>query len=193
MLLSVAGAVVNVAVAWAIAVWTPFVKDPFVYLSPDDAKALLHARFDGIADVDPKRASGIISEQFGRTYFGATVNPDASPYLEVYEYGLPFRSLAGEYRGSFEKIYPVWFISMPLQIPGSSHSLPPFFPLRPAWPGFAINTVLYGAILWMLFAAPGMIRRRRRINRSLCPACAYPVGASDVCTECGKPVRVLVG
>jgi hypothetical protein len=62
-------------------------------------------------------------------------------------------------------------------------------PLRPLWPGFAINTVFYAAILWMLFAAPGMIRRRRRIKRGLCAACAYPVGESDVCTECGRPVR----
>jgi predicted amidophosphoribosyltransferase len=48
---------------------------------------------------------------------------------------------------------------------------------------------LYAAILWMLFAAPFALRRWRRIKRGLCPACAYPVGASDVCTECGKPVK----
>jgi hypothetical protein len=60
-------------------------------------------------------------------------------------------------------------------------------PLRPIWPGFAINTVFYAAILWLLFAAPFAIRRRRRIKRGLCPACAYPVGDSAVCTECGTP------
>jgi hypothetical protein len=59
---------------------------------------------------------------------------------------------------------------------------------RPLWPGFVINTVFYAVLLWLLFAAPFALRRRRRIKRSLCPACAYPVGASDVCTECGKPV-----
>ena len=31
--------------------------------------------------------------------------------------------------------------------------------------------------------------RDRRIKRGLCPACAYPVGTNDVCTECGKPVK----
>jgi hypothetical protein len=65
------------------------------------------------------------------------------------------------------------------------------FPLMPMWPGFAINTVFYAGILaggWMLFAAPGMIRRRGRIKRGLCPACAYPVGTSSVCTECGLSV-----
>ena len=61
-------------------------------------------------------------------------------------------------------------------------------PFRPIWPGFAINTVFYAGVLWLLFAAPFALRRRRRIKRGLCPKCAYPVGASDVCTECGKPV-----
>ncbi len=60
-------------------------------------------------------------------------------------------------------------------------------PLKPLWPGFAINTIFYAAILWLLFAAPGFMRRRYRIKRGLCPSCAYPVGASDVCTECGRP------
>ena len=65
-------------------------------------------------------------------------------------------------------------------------------PLRPVWPGFAINTLFYAAILWggwLLLAAPFALRRRRRIKRGLCPACAYPVGASDVCTECGASLQ----
>lgn len=62
------------------------------------------------------------------------------------------------------------------------------FPLRPVWPGFAINTILYAGILWLLFAAPFKVRRWRRIKRGLCPTCAYPVGASEVCTECGMLV-----
>ena len=62
-------------------------------------------------------------------------------------------------------------------------------PLRPIWPGFAINTVFYAVGLWGLFAAPFALRRWRRIKRGLCPKCAYPVGTSDVCTECGARVR----
>jgi hypothetical protein len=62
-------------------------------------------------------------------------------------------------------------------------------PFAPLWSGFAINTVFYAVILWVLFAAPFALRRRRRIRRGLCPACAYPVGASDACTECGAVVR----
>jgi hypothetical protein len=64
-------------------------------------------------------------------------------------------------------------------------------PLRPDWESSAINTLFYAGILWagwLLFAAPFALRRRRRIKRGLCPACAYPVGDSEVCTECGAPV-----
>jgi hypothetical protein len=61
--------------------------------------------------------------------------------------------------------------------------------IRPIWPGFAINTVFYAFILWLLLAAPFALRRRRRIRRGLCPACAYPVGDSPVCTECGKTLH----
>lgn len=63
-------------------------------------------------------------------------------------------------------------------------------PLQPMWLGFAINTLFYATILWMLFAAVLALRRRRRMKRGLCPACAYPVGTSPVCTECGAPVNV---
>jgi hypothetical protein len=58
----------------------------------------------------------------------------------------------------------------------------------PAWPGFAPNTIFYAAILWVLFFAPGAVRRNIRRRRGLCPACAYPIGTSPVCTECGKSV-----
>jgi hypothetical protein len=62
-------------------------------------------------------------------------------------------------------------------------------PTNTLWPGFVINTVFYAAILWLLFAFPFVLRRCRRIKRGLCPACAYPIGTSDVCTECGKAVK----
>lgn len=57
-------------------------------------------------------------------------------------------------------------------------------PIQPTWPGFAINTIFYAGVLWLLFASFGRVRRWRHIKRGLCPACAYPVGESEVCTEC---------
>lgn len=61
-------------------------------------------------------------------------------------------------------------------------------PLRPLFPGFYLNTALFASLWWAaLFFRP--LRRRRRIARGQCPACAYslaglPAGA-DKCPECG--------
>ena len=55
------------------------------------------------------------------------------------------------------------------------------------WPlGFAVNTLFYAAILWLLICSPFLLRRFIRSSRGLCPACAYPMSDSPICTECGK-------
>ncbi len=58
--------------------------------------------------------------------------------------------------------------------------------LRPLWSAFVLNTLLYGAVLWLLVQTMLVGRRWVRIRRALCPKCAYPMGESAVCTECGK-------
>jgi hypothetical protein len=62
-------------------------------------------------------------------------------------------------------------------------------PTRPIWPGFLFNTLFYAGVLWMVLIGPRVLRRHMRRRRGLCPACAYPVGVSPVCTECGQPVK----
>ena len=32
-------------------------------------------------------------------------------------------------------------------------------PLSPLWPGFAVNTLFYAGVLWMLLAGPFALRR----------------------------------
>jgi hypothetical protein len=82
------------------------------------------------------------------------------------------------------------YYSNGLRLPGASRTRGSIvLPIMPLWPGFAINTVLYAAVCWLLFAAPFVLRRRLRLRLGRCPNCAYPVGQSPVCTECGKPVR----
>ena len=60
------------------------------------------------------------------------------------------------------------------------------------WPGFTINTLVYSIMLWLLIAGPFVLRRVIRIRRGCCPKCAYPMGESAVCSECGQdlPKRV---
>ncbi len=67
-----------------------------------------------------------------------------------------------------------------------------YVPIRPIWPGFLINTVLYAMLLSTLVGGPvrlfRTVRTERRLKRGLCPACAYPIGSSLVCTECGHGI-----
>jgi len=61
-------------------------------------------------------------------------------------------------------------------------------PVRPIWPNTVWNTLFYAALLvgaHQLFLAS---RRSFRRRRGLCPACRYPIGESEVCTECGAEV-----
>ena len=69
--------------------------------------------------------------------------------------------------------------------PGGKHVR--VLPLAPMWPGFAVNTIFYATVLWLLHYGPFVLLRRViRQRRGLCPRCAYPMGESAVCTECGK-------
>jgi len=71
----------------------------------------------------------------------------------------------------------------------SGERMPPF-PLQPIWPSFSGYTLLYGVVLWLLICGPFLPRRLTRAiraKRGCCQACGYPLGQSDVCSECGKP------
>jgi hypothetical protein len=61
-------------------------------------------------------------------------------------------------------------------------------PYKPILTGFAINTLLFSFVLWILLLLTFKARQWRRSCRGLCPACAYPIGTSPVCTECGRAV-----
>jgi hypothetical protein len=60
-------------------------------------------------------------------------------------------------------------------------SLPAF----PLWPGFALDTAFYGAIVFTLWSAPAVIRRRVRGARGHCSACGYDLKGAPTCPECG--------
>ncbi len=185
-MLLVLGAIINIAVAWGCSLWSPLTSE--VEMSQQELSE--HAIHDGL---DPNELSwmmGSMSSSFGLTAFDHTYfskrmlgtpafgsNP---PY--EYESGWPLRSL--------------FCIYMPFGIKAKHGFFPPHclqsgeraIPYLPIWPGFAINTIFYAGVLWLLFAAPGFVRRRYRIKRGLCPSCAYPVGVSKVCAECGAQV-----
>ena len=68
-------------------------------------------------------------------------------------------------------------------------------PLRPLWPGFAINTAFYAAIVWLLPLGTFTARRMIRHKRGRCIKCGYDLRGTThiICSECGHEVRAEAG
>ena len=191
-----AGAAVNVAVAWAIALhletfdiswilpgvdlehpesfkwWTTHAPDGFVNRV---AVVMLSSPITGASiviaatDIDD---TAIISQSMARL-----------------RTGWPMRSMEG---ARWQNEDGVSLYRGEVEFGGDSRANVRIFPLRPFLPGFVFNTLFYAGILWLLLPGPFVLRRFLRVRRGLCPKCAYPIGASALCTECGNemPQRV---
>lgn len=195
------GAILNVAVAWGCAVFSnPLVQDEnLVRFNPDFSRIVYEHRSFGSArfwDARIRIGSG--------TSVGVTPTVDVLPNwakdddlrsftLHVYEgHGWPELALWCVHerpqvanrqfnsRGALDAGLP----DAPSQ---GWMSAPRALPLRPIWPGFAINTILYATILWMLTLGPFTARRFIRRKRGRCINCGYDLRGAEheVCPECG--------
>jgi len=193
------GAVVNVAVAWGCVFWTA----PLFEWSSGSAGDQLRWLVQVPNDWPVESTFGVNSQSAGLSLIArshTSFDQDALIHsLNIYDAGVPYRALRRiewfrDGPGTASEIAAPWGIwqagmEAPTFLRKWSNVSDPRLPLLPIWPGFAINTIFYGAILWLLFAFPFALRRWRRVRRGLCAKCAYPVGASDVCTECGAAIR----
>ena len=196
-----AGAVVNVAVAWGCAVWSPRdvsggVKPICLDGWPEDSLWLV----EQMPVAEPgrwttpwgRKRSGIgVEEEIVSLKYVPAGHANLPPFGTNYSRfvrrccaGLPLLSLEG-FRASGWVQASQGALSAPRWLRPVSMRL---LPLRPIWPGFAVNTLLYAVVLWLLSGGPFVLRRFIRVKRGLCSACAYPHGESDVCSECGKPL-----
>jgi hypothetical protein len=206
LLVLLGGAIVNVAVAWAFARGAPLqrVHDR---ISEDDAQALWKelSKSDYMPPLAPRFAH-LPHGEFCRSTFDQGVGYEAftvvavpisrgrtileARYVTFVRAGWPLRCLAGEEWSRYPDPGPAYReVSL---TPLSSYFGSPSYralPYRPILAGFIINTIFYALLLWLLLFAPFAARRVLRRKRRLCEKCAYPVGVSPVCTECGAAVR----
>ena len=184
------GAIINVAVAWGFTLWRGG-DGTENSMSQEDASRVWTENVPADWPSGPPNPA-IAYESFrSRGQVLCLIGPDPSLgrsgpeeawMLATFRCGWPMQSLQSTSLGHLPP--PSWIHRTGWPLSPDIHTLP----LGPIWPGFGINAVFYATMFWLLFAAPAFVRRRIRARRGQCPACAYPIGTSEVCTECGVPV-----
>ena len=197
------GAIVNVGVAWGLILWMPIagyesdpptthwpISVPSEWPAPNNDYQVWGYGWDM---VNPNFVTPFINldtvkpgtiEIFTNPGF-----PDEIYSLALWTSGLPARSMRAEHRYANAPWERRWAWHKPAELSWIHAQMDRLVPLRPIWPGFAINTIIYTAILLMLFA-PFTARRMIRRNRGLCIKCGYDLGYAEheVCPECGAGV-----
>lgn len=194
------GVILNVAVAWGIAAMVPIdaiLTDGVSYARADapqwafrmysqpgallvESNITLWRRPWG----DPRRAPHWSQAALPPTKEDVA----ASPRSIEKAYGWPMLSQFHRYTKwrSNREASTEWCITVPWpsQYPRTrSRALP----LLPIWPGFALNTIFYAAILWPIISGPFALRRHLRRKRGVCVACGYDLrhAEHEACPECG--------
>ena len=182
-----AGAVVNVAVAWGC--WLG--SKVSLRRGMSDAESLpvseamqIAERLGLLAQADPNDIP--IVNPGDKIFIGYATTLDEFTILYPVPIEAPLKHQLYDYLivWRFELGWPIHSMRSYATSDGDEYDPP--MPLLPVWPGFAVNTVFYAALLWLLICGPFALRRFIRVKRDLCPACAYPMGESNVCSECGK-------
>ena len=208
LLLLVAGAIVNVAVAWGCCLYgfrhsrdqlqlrrAPTPQDLALWRSLEPPTGIREPH-----EIWPTMAAGYRETRYLGT--GPVVTRTNGDQVQITSSansntaGWPFAALGGVWFGIPDSNTGGWTHELRGAVKIDSQSLrrmftkrASYFPWHPRWPGFAVNTLLYTLLLWMTAAGVAALRRRRRIKRGLCPKCAYPVGTNERCTECGATVN----
>ncbi len=220
-----AGAVVNVAVAWGCAAWSPLRRQGRTTASEAEFRRLHNLGWEPRAerlgkppDTTWKLVERSVDSAYHPRFRGlglryllywdvTTENDRGTPVYVAARVsaGWPMCCLQGTYLPYAQRLHRLYWPEAPmiLTIRGSQ----PFvgaritwgisnlqtawnkspIPLGVVWPGFIVNMVFYAVLLWL----PFVVRRWGRVRRGLCPKCAYPMGESVVCTECGRALSSM--
>ena len=185
-----AGAVVNVAVAWGCWRGMSLLGSVATSMPVEEARELVE--YLRLPALPPP--IGIIKGTTIDCGFGATLDAfQTQTQTKVFssarriQIGWPILALRGYWIN--EEKNGVWSARSRGVLPVQRRGPP--FPLLPVWPGFAVNTLLYAVVVVVLWLAVRagyvfVFRYLTRSRRGLCPKCAYPMGESAVCSECGK-------
>ncbi len=204
------GAVVNVAVAWGCAIfaeWTP----PLSHTDADEPQwpRNVPAHWPPVRNDLEGTAFGFhVHRSTGRRIHEdekGTVRGAEAYLIDVYRVGWPSfafqwdswvelemsRGSGSTNRFDGHPPYTAWHVGLkpPDFLISGPNNQWKRLPIRPTtWLAIATNTLFYATLLWLLIPGSFVLRWFLRLRRGLCTKCAYPMGESSVCTECGKPL-----
>ena len=198
------GAVVNVAVAWGCVLWSGRIPDPGPFVDISDPFAWPR---DVSADW-PAAQKQTMSRSWCLTLLLTIAhapmqapNPPPGTVLgwgmTVFQAGWPYRALESKHvqvnvTGGRVPLDFKPAVTLPanLQFLKVNEARYRTLPLRPTWPGFAINTIFYAMLLWLMMFASFSLRRTIRRKRGHCIKCGYDLRGAEheVCPECGVEV-----
>jgi len=206
--LLICGAIVSVVVALAASLRVQLAKLQECEL-PASTLALLQRRWADQRPTDwpdvPSADRAGASRGLAYTVGGLNVQSDTAVHLlKVFRAGWPWTCLAGhEWKVIHLTPDPVrpdsriiagrtaQYDHLAVLLPGElGFGLPrrsgKIVPYGIDWPGFLLGALFWGAVIGVLWWTLRAGRRQHRRRRGRCIACGYPIGASDVCTECGR-------
>ena len=214
VLFLVLGSIINVAVAWGCAAWSKPPTNPSLdeqvrmlrYWGEFEADRILLERLgwksreetpyvEYMLSAMASDAPGVVQrviEEYPRAKDGRGGCVFAIEQALETRAGWPIFSLQGVVWDQSPKGQPAqWRNYMVVRLanrPGLLRSTDErWLPFRPMWPGFAINTLIYATLSWLLLGGPFQLRRFIRHKRGACLKCAYDLRHVDhrFCPECG--------
>ena len=190
-LLLLLGAIVNVAVAWGCASILKPKNISHVSTSREECITQIANYFDILPDGSVYNGHTNRALSFKLQYASRQANADYIDYIIVVRIksGWPLLSQVGEWIFQVNNNGSSSRFATALMNPwvGDFQQEINFIPYRPLWPGFAINTIIYATILWLLTLGPFTARRMIRSKRGRCIKCGYDLRGNieNGCPECG--------
>ena len=204
MLVVLGGAVINALIGTAFAIWQPRWRHECAQSellgNQRENEQLLRERveFDEIFPQRLRRSAHYRATAIGwdvnHSYGDAAMRPAPHLVVEVRELrtGWPLPSWQGEHRwvrypASEESEYVTAVrVANPQPSAGEGEVDFNFVPFGILPVGFAVNTLIYAVALGSAMLLSRVAVRWIRLRRGRCPRCAYPIGISSTCTECGE-------
>lgn len=187
------GVVVNVLVAWGIALWwCPYGGARY----PEDDAVI---RWGVAVPSDwPPPSSRFAEVATAKVWVVATGYLKESEQFQIEEVqsGFPMLSMSRVIPlcpPGYSMAFSVWSagIAVDSRLATSSDWTSWGLPLLPLWPGFVVDTLLYGVCALGIHFIPDFVRRTTRKRRGCCTGCGYELVGLVKCPECGSEVAAM--